>query len=192
MGSWSVPRPSTTFGVTVARTRWLLAPWLLASLLLVLWPWPASACSCAMQVPEEAIAQSDGAFVGTLQEQQGDRWVFQVEAVLAGDLTTPLVLQAAVGDGANCGLTPDPGGRYGLLLYREADGHLSTNGCLQHDPDSLLKAGEPREATPVALEDAPARSAGSDGGWGIVLGTIGGGLAVLGALVMWARRRPTG
>lgn len=161
-------------------------------------PRPAHACSCAEQDPEVAVAEADAAFVGTLVGRDGDRWGFDVEAVVAGELSTPLTLRVESGDTSSCGIVPNPGQRYGLVTYREPDGVLTSNLCGQYDPDELLAAGEPREPVPASDDptDPDAAAGGSVGagvgaGPAIVAGTVLGSLAVLGGAVLWARRRPT-
>lgn len=185
--------------MTRSRTRRSVpALVLLTALLLVaLAPRPASACSCAFAEPEEAIAGADAAFVGRVADRHDDRWTFEVEAVLAGDLSDPLEVRAQWDDGASCGLTPVEDGRYGLVLHRGQDGWWEASLCGQYDADVLLAAGEPRPSLPAS--DAPTApdpgASGSNGpgvaGLAIVAATVLGSLTVLGGAVLWDRRRPT-
>ena len=175
-------------GARAAGVRRTVLVWLVAVAAVALWPRPAFACSCAMLPPDEALAMADAAFVGALVGRDGDRWTFDVEAVMGGELSQPLTIRAEPGDGANCGLTLEPGSRVGLLLYREADGSLTSNGCNLQDADALLKAGQPRPPTALPSDEPAGVDAASDGGWGVVAATVLGAAAVLGGAVVWGRR----
>lgn len=160
---------------------------------------PAFACSCAMVTPEAALADAPAGFVGELNAietggtdefgQETKRWVFTVEAVLAGELGPEVAVLAPEDTGANCGLAVAPGERVGLLLHGTGAG-WSSSSCHTYEPDALLAAGDPvppaPAATPVAAEDPP-----DDGSsrWAVVLGTVLAGLAVLGATAAFVRRR---
>ena len=125
---------------------------------------PASACSCAVPNPLAGLASADGAFVGTLvdeEEQVGPLFdsgemmdhLFEVEAVLKGDIGETVVVESAA-EGASCGFEIPIGQRVGLTLTRNGDSWEGSL-CATHDPDSLLEAAnglpEPVTGSPPHL-----------------------------------------
>ena len=115
------------------------------------------ACSCALPDPRAALAQADGAFVGTLvSRRQGDQTTvltFSVEKALKGAIARTVELSTA-SNSAACGIETSIGARVGLVLERRGGawhGHL----CWQFAPEELLAAGQPLPAPnghgPVAL-----------------------------------------
>ena len=125
---------------------------------------PASACSCAMPNPLTGLASADGAFVGTLvdeEEQVGPMFdggemmdhLFEVEVVLKGDIGKTVVVESAA-DGAACGFEIPIGQRVGLTLTRNGDSWEGSL-CATYGPDSLLDAAnglpEPVPGSPPHL-----------------------------------------
>jgi hypothetical protein len=115
------------------------------------------ACSCALPDPRAALAQADGAFVGTLvSRREGDQTTvltYSVEKALKGAITRTIEVSTA-SNSAACGIEAPVGTRVGLVLERRAGawyGHL----CWQFAPEELLAAGQPLPAPnghgPVAL-----------------------------------------
>jgi hypothetical protein len=115
------------------------------------------ACSCALPDPRAALAQADGAFVGTLvsrrQLEQQAVLEFTVDSTLKGSIGRTVEVRTAA-NGAACGLEAPVGTRVGLVLERRGGtwhGYL----CWQFDPDELLAAAKPLPAPsgrgPVAL-----------------------------------------
>ncbi|MBO3741981.1 hypothetical protein [Actinoplanes flavus] len=114
---------------------------ILVLMLLVLAPVPVAArpawaCSCATGF--DPLEQAETAFVGVVQEVDGDLWDarvdvrFTVESVLKGDLGDTVTL-ATEKDEASCGYTFVEGGRY--RVYANDD---RTNSC---DGNELLATG---------------------------------------------------
>ena len=106
------------------------------------------ACSCALPDPRAALAQADGAFVGTLvsrrQLEQQAMLVFSVEKSLKGSIGRTVEVRTAA-SGAGCGLEAPVGTRVGLVLERRGGawhGYL----CWQFDPAELLAAALPLPA----------------------------------------------
>lgn len=125
---------------------------LAASLVLV---GQALACSCAPVDVRDALARSDGAFVGVLTERvvDGEEAIhtFEVETAVKGALGETVVVRSHR-DGATCGLEIPVGGRVGLLLT--ADGaEWRSNLCSQVDPDELVAAAQP---LPAPTSEGPA------------------------------------
>jgi hypothetical protein len=115
------------------------------------------ACSCALPDPRAALAQADGAFIGTLvsrrQLEQRAELTFSVERTLKGSIGQTVEVVTA-SNGAACGLEAPIGTRLGLVLERRAGawhGHL----CWQFAPAELLTAALPLPAPngrgPIAL-----------------------------------------
>ena len=103
------------------------------------------ACSCALPDPRAALAQADGAFVGTLvsrrQLEQQAVLVFSVEKSLKGAIGRTVEVRTAA-NSAGCGLEAPVGTRVGLVLERRGGawyGYL----CWQFDPSGLLAAALP-------------------------------------------------
>ena len=115
------------------------------------------ACSCALPDPRAALAQADGAFVGTLVSRRdgGQTTVltFSVEKALKGRIGKTVDVSTA-SNSAACGIEVQTGTRVGLVLERRAG---SWHGflCWEFAPEELLEAGLPLPAPdgrgPVAL-----------------------------------------
>ncbi|MBD0330779.1 MAG: hypothetical protein ICV64_11840 [Thermoleophilia bacterium] len=116
----------------------------------------ASACSCAVGDPRRMLAESDGAFVGTLVERRsppprpimstGDpvTLVFEVEQAVKGTLPSRVEVVTATSS-ASCGLEVPLGQRVGLFLTRDRD-RWTSGLCQQIDPERLLAAARPLPA----------------------------------------------
>ena len=115
------------------------------------------ACSCALPDPRAALAQADGAFVGTLvSRREGDQTTvltFSVERALKGAIGKTVEVSTASSSAA-CGIEVRTGTRVGLVLERRGgmwNGYL----CWQFAPGELLDAALPLPAPngrgPVAL-----------------------------------------
>ncbi len=100
------------------------------------------ACSCALPDPRAALAQADGAFVGTLvsrrQLEQQAVLVFAVDRILKGSIGRRVEVRTA-SNGAACGLEAPIGTRVGLVLERR-DGAWHGHLCWQFTPSDLLTA----------------------------------------------------
>ena len=115
------------------------------------------ACSCALPDPRAALAQADGAFVGTLvsrrQLEQQAVLEFTVERTLKGSIGRTVEVRIAA-NGAACGLEAPIGTRVGLVLERR-DGAWRGYLCWQFAPEELLAAAlplpPPNGRGPVAL-----------------------------------------
>lgn len=116
---------------------------------------PAKACSCALGDPRDALARSDGAFVGTLLSRrpavdsggepdlQTDVFTFQVDEDVKGVYPDTFDVYSA-SSGAACGLEVGQGEQSGLLLYfHEEDGRWWSNLCSQMSPEDLREAAAP-------------------------------------------------
>lgn len=108
----------------------------------------ARACSCALPDAREALAQADGAFVGTLvSRRQGDReavLTFSVERSLKGSIGRTIDVSTP-SNSAACGIEVPVGKRVGLVLERRSGawrGHL----CWTFDPEELVTASLPLPA----------------------------------------------
>lgn len=132
---------------------------------------PALACSCATFDPRQRLAESDGAFTGSLESREdwrsgssGDpvQFVFRVEQAVKGDIPGEVIEVYSAASSASCGLGTPVGQRVGVLVDRR-DGRWTSSLCNQSDPDALLSA-----AGPVPEPDGQAPPA-------IVLGTTYGG-----------------
>ena len=117
----------------------------------------ARACSCALPDARAALAQADGAFVGTLvRRRQGEReaiLTFTVQRSLKGSIGGTVDVRTP-SNSAACGIEVAVATRVGLVLERRGGawhGHL----CWTFDPEELLTAALPLPAPngrgPVAL-----------------------------------------
>lgn len=139
-----------------------------AMMLVVLSPGsvsPARACSCASPSLEEAFAQSDAVFVGTLVEirrpevmlssMDESRFVFDVETVYAGQVYDEQSIVTA-SDGASCGLELQVGVR--AVVFGTTDeyeispdpGEYGANLCNGTGPYSVVPASFGSGAPPLA------------------------------------------
>lgn len=177
--------------MTLARPRHLGALVLASMLLVLLRPAPAFACSCVMFEPDTFAEQHQAAFVGTLVDQVGESWTFEVETVVAGELPETLTVHSQVGDGANCGLMMDVGQRSGVGLFGGEAG-WETNSCQVIDAELLLAATDGHPPLPVTGDGATTTADPSDDGGARTLGLValalGGSAVVLGGAVWVARR----
>lgn len=168
---------------------------------------PAFACSCVAMTPDEALAASDAAFVGTVvsappapagpviapEPAKGPLidpiggaavpFTFAVEGVAKGDVGQPATVMGGF-DGAACGMAFGPEERW-LVFATLQGGELTTNLC------SGSVALAPGEEPPVSVTPIdPAPDAGGFSVPGPLL-VAGGGLAVvLAASYLAFRRRP--
>ncbi len=151
---------------------------------------PALACSCRADVQvAEALATSDGAFVGVLTGiddpptagpiiSSGRPVVnhFDVERSVKGGIGDRVDVEAAA-SGASCGLEVAVGQRVGLLLRRSATGWTSSL-CAKAEPEALLAVATRPAAGPVPPSPEP-----SERGFFLALGALAVaallGLAVL-------------
>ncbi len=159
---------------------------------LVLQAAPALACSCRADVQvADALATSDGAFVGVLTGIDDPlvagtlissaRSVinhFDVERSVKGGIGDRVEVEAAA-SGASCGLEVPVGRRVGLLLRRSATGWTSSL-CSQTEPAALLTAA------PAPPGPAPAGGEPSERGFFVALAFLA--LAVPVGLVVLRRR----
>ena len=103
------------------------------------------ACSCALPDPRAALAQADGAFVGTLETRrtsgQEAVLVFRVEKSLKGSIGG-FVTVVTASNGAACGIELQEGTRAGLVLERSG-GAWHGSLCAQFEPSELLAAALP-------------------------------------------------
>ena len=168
---------------------------------------PASACSCVAMTPEEALAQADVAFVGTVAEAPpmpepapgkplvdpvpgvvpfggAVPFTFLVEGVAKGDVGQPATVMGGF-DSAACGMAFAPEERW--LVFASLDGDaLTTSLC------SGSVALAPGEEPPVSITSVDPEP--DEGGFSVPgpLLVASGGLAVLLAASYLAfRRRPT-
>jgi hypothetical protein len=168
---------------------------------------PALACSCVAMTPEEALAQADVAFVGTVAEAPpmpapapakprvdpfpggapfgGEvPFTFIVEGVAKGDVSQPATVVGSF-DSAACGMAFAPEERW--LVFASLDGEALRTGLC-----SGSVALAPGEEPPVSL--TPVDAEPDEGGFQVPgpLLVAGGGLAVvLAASYLAFRRRPT-
>ena len=113
----------------------------------------ALACSCMIPNAEALLAESDGAFVGTLIERPQPRiglssssadpaaWVFEVEESYKGDISSPITVISAI-SGASCGLELSEGDSASLFVHRNGD-QWEGNLCSTMGPEALLDASIP-------------------------------------------------
>ena len=149
---------------------------------------PARACSCAMDGVREAIARSDGAFVGRWidRAEMGDGFAavtFEVERVVKGSFGPKAIVRTNA-QGSACGLEFLDGPRTGLLLDRAADGVWESGLCQQVPPNDLLALA------PDAFRPNPAVDPidpGSAFPWWVLV--LGGAFVVGGSLFLATRAR---
>jgi hypothetical protein len=121
---------------------------------------PALACSCDRQTPlKEALARSDGAFVGVLVGQApyaGPVEFMDPEMRVLGHFEVERVVKGEIGwrlevlhtdNGASCGLELSVGERSGLLVHRGV-AVWGSDMCNKAEPDALLAVAAD---TPVTL-----------------------------------------
>jgi hypothetical protein len=140
------------------RMRRFLAVAVLVSAVVVLRPEPAGACSCDSFDTAEALAETEGAFVGRLVVRRqntagasGDDtsdgeypdflYRFRVDDAVKGSFPSEVVIHSGEG-GGDCGIQVGIGEPIGLLLYRW-HGQLRSDLCSQIEPDTLRRAVEP-------------------------------------------------
>jgi hypothetical protein len=123
----------------------------LAILLSLLAAPAARACSCFLGDPRDALANADGAFIGTLTDVRTVSddpayadYTFEVETAVKGPLGTTLELRAGSTD-ASCAFDAQPGDRVGAFLSMQ-DGRWWSGLCSQIDPELLLRAAAPLPA----------------------------------------------
>lgn len=132
----------------------------------------AKACSCGPLDPRDALASSDGAFIGTFVEshlaEEPDPtdpftsdadtiYTFTLDESYKGELGQPgdVVEVHSAYTGASCGLEVQPGEKYGLFLsVRSGDGAWSSNLCRQVSPETMRTAASP---LPAPTGEGPAR-----------------------------------
>ena len=164
------------------RLRALTAAPLSALPLVVVQAPPALARSCRGDVAiEDALLQSDGAFVGRFIGRddvfpQGVLNHFQVERAVKGDIGERVRVEAAA-SGASCGLELEVGERTGLLLRHGPNGWRSSL-CSQTDPGALSQF----------VPDEPDREIQGTGG-GVARPFVVIGLALVGISTVIAVRR---
>jgi hypothetical protein len=123
----------------------------LAVLLSLLAAPAARACSCFLGDPRDALANADGAFVGTLTDvtvaPDGSSYAdytFAVETAVKGTLGATIEVRAGAND-ASCAFEAQPGDRVGAFLAL-IEGRWWSGLCNQIDPDLLLRAAAPLPA----------------------------------------------
>ena len=128
------------------RTTRFLGIWALAaSLLLVGFPRPASACACAAALPADLIDEADLVFVGTPTASQpafgGDvvETMFVVDTVVKGEVGSTVVLTADAD--SECGPLTSDGAAIGVAAVQEA-GDVLDRLCGLVDADQLLVAAQ--------------------------------------------------
>ena len=154
---------------------------------------PVAACSCAPYTDDEALAESDVAFVGTLQEirvpdnvvtwssDDPVRFLFAVTAVYKGEAFEQQSVVTAR-DGASCGLEvqrwPDSvgvrGGPRGQAWRRGRSPRTSARGLVR----SVVCRSPTASALPMRRQRARQRSELTvDGGWMVDM-WIGGAIVI--------------
>jgi hypothetical protein len=136
--------------MTARRALTLTVPILVLGGLLIAVSPPAKACSCAVPVLRDSLAEADAAFIGVrtaVEEGVGGEFgstlvsTFRVEHDLKGNLEDEVyVISSAYG--GSCGLEVGEGQRVGLFLHLTDEGWTSSL-CSQADPRALLRAAEP-------------------------------------------------
>ena len=101
----------------------------------------AGACSCRAIDPRERLEQVDAAVIGTVISDDGQRGRIRVEHEFKVDLAEEIEVPTT-GEGADCGLSLEPGSRVGLFLTRADDGGWTSSSCDTVDPDDLPGAAE--------------------------------------------------
>ena len=145
----------------------------LVAVVVVVDPQPAYACDCRGISTRRALAESDAAFVGTVQrvdelERAGERRVdirFRVDRVFKGTVYAEQVVASAP-DAAGCGLVPEPGSSWVIFAAEAVEGRafdpllrLRTTVCSGNlsaaTPPTLLGAGsQPRPGASDREEQA--------------------------------------
>ena len=149
---------------TLARPNRLFAALLVAMGLAWLPLTTVEACSCAFLGYPEAIVDSDVAFIGTMRARGGTERVgdglettqVAFDVVRAKDaMTTPVVVDTWLGNGASCGLEMAVGEEW-LVIAHLQDGRAQTNLC---SGSTLLGAlDEPtRQRVAAAMVTEPCR-----------------------------------
>ena len=150
---------------------------------------------------EQAVAEADLAFVGTL---------VAVQAPPPDNLDQPMAMEWAIersrdpldvdratiigwpDNGANCGVSFEVGDRW-LVLASMTDGGLETHGCLPNRP---LDADDPESAaivdamTPVGSSTAPEDTEGGEVPLPLIGGTVALALLAGFSAVAFRRRAP--
>lgn len=115
---------------------------------------PASACSCALVQPLEAMGRSQAVFVGSFTGERqrvglgglhGEMslYEFEVDEWVKGDLGSPVWVRSA-SNGAACGFETPPGAR--VAVYLSVQGSTPTGGlCSTGSAEELLAALRPIE-----------------------------------------------
>ena len=147
-----------------------------------------SACSCAMQDLDEAIASADVAVVGTVASVEptgtadlGDGMLTTWTLASSRDPvpTGSLAIHSVMDSGANCGISFGLDERWLVLAYRGEQGGLETNGCMMN---RRLDGGSDPEAEALiaeAMQPVTAETEVEDQGTQIPMPIIGVGAAAL-------------
>lgn len=168
-------------GKRASKVRRIVLPWALAPLivgLVVLGSAErAAACSCAVVSDQEAVANADAVFIGTLVDiitptgsavssADPERFVFDVDEVFKGEVSERQSVVTAR-DGASCGLEISGPGPFVVFARTESDGittgavdgQLYSNLCSGTRPlsNGALPAG-------LAVGAAPEPRASATGG----------------------------
>jgi hypothetical protein len=147
---------------------------------------PAHGCSCMPANPEQMLEFGPVAFVGTVVgvNPGADRHVvsFEVDTVLAGDLTGKVDVLSPPGGGAGCGIEVPVGNRVAVFATDEGGGLLSSNLCSITDADIAIAALGP--GTPPTDSASPAAF-----DWQIVWLAAGAAGVVAGAWLLTRRGR---
>ena len=145
-----------------------------------------SACSCAMQDLDEAIASAEVAVVGTVASVEptgkadlGDGMLTTWTLTGSRDPvpTGSLAIHSVKDSGANCGITFAVNERWLVLAYRGEQG-LETNGCMLN---RRLDGGDPEAEALIteAMEPVTAETQVEDPGPQVPMPIIGLGAAAL-------------
>ena len=152
---------------------------------------PASACSCVATDIDTVLDNASAAFVGVAVDRtdagQGIRWGFEVETVLAGELSEFVVVSSGYG-GGDCGHDFSQSGRVGVVAHSR-DAGLATSICGGvWAAQELLEVHGPGYAPLSSQRDEPTPASGTPVWW-----WIAGGSALLvlatGLVVRSMRRR---
>ena len=165
-------------------------------LLFVLFALPtdqAYACSCMMPAPPlEAMANSDAVFAGKvvrIDTQEGAitssadpiKITFEVSRVWKGEQNSAIAL-ATARDSASCGYPFMVGEEY-LVYANSSETGLTTGLCSRTMP--LSTAGEDLDALGEGIVPLTAEQSGfSPALWGVAVGAVLLGLALLGMMVL--------
>lgn len=130
-------------GIRITR---LLGIWALtATVLLIGFPRPASACTCQAALPSEMIDEADMVFIGSATDSQPAfsgstiETLFAVESVIKGDVGADIVLSSHVDSG--CGVFPTDGTAIGVAAAK-VSGDVLREVCNVIDAPQLLAAAE--------------------------------------------------